>query len=264
MKSSILSLWKFKGFILESTKREFQVKYKNSLLGFFLPLLSPLTQIIIYTLIFSRVMTSRLSPHDNVFSYSIFLCVGIIFWSFFSELTSKALNVFLDNANLIKKINFPKLCLPLMVTFSSIINFSIILIIFLLFLILSGNFPGIYLLAIFPLIILQVLFALGLGMSLAIVNVFFRDVGHLYTVGIQFWFWLTPIVYSEEILPEKVKPFIQLNPLSSLFAAYHDVFVYHQWPEWQSLVPIFFLCIFLIGFSIFLYKKHFNDLIDLL
>jgi lipopolysaccharide transport system permease protein len=264
MKSSLHSIWKFRGFILENTKREFHVKHKNSLLGIFLPLLSPLAQIIIYTLVFSRVMTSKLSLHENAFSYSIFLCVGIIFWSFFAELTSRALNTFLDNANLIKKINFSKLCLPIMVTFGAGINFLIIFLIFILFLILTNNFPGIYILAIFPLILIQVLFAIGLGMCLAVINVFFRDIGQLYSVGLQFWFWLTPIVYSEDILPEKVKPFIRLNPLTDLFSAYHNVFVSHQWPEWGALIPICLLSIFLIWLSTLLYKKHFNDLIDLL
>jgi len=264
MRSSILSLWKFKGFIFENTKREFQVKYKNSLLGILLSLIGPLAQIIIYLIVFSSVMSSKFELNENIFSYSIYLCVGIIFWSFFSELTIKAQNVFLDNANLIKKINFPKICLPIMATFSSALNFFIIFMIFILFLLITNNFPGIFIWGLIPLILIQTLFAIGVGMCLAVLNVFYRDIGHLYGIGLQFWFWLTPIVYLENILPEKVRPLIQLNPLTSLFSSYHSIFVYHQWPNWGSLYPICIISIFLIILSVQLYKKHFNDLIDLL
>jgi lipopolysaccharide transport system permease protein len=258
------SLWEFREFMLESVKRDFQARYKNSLLGFFSPLLNPLAQIIIYTLIFSSVMSTKIGVNDNSYSYSIYLCVGIIFWNFFSETTSRAINVFLDNANLIKKIYFPKICLPIMVILNSGINFLIIFIIFLISLILTNSFPGIYIFGIIPIIITQIIFSIGIGMNLAVLNIFFRDTGHLFSIGLQFWFWLTPIVYYEDILPQKVATLIQFNPLTSLFKAYHHVFIYHQWPNWIELLPIFLIGVFMILMSIRIYKKHFSDLIDLL
>jgi lipopolysaccharide transport system permease protein len=256
------SLWGFRGFMFGSVKREFQAKYKNSLLGFLFPFLNPLTQITIYTLVFSRIMSSKLGANDNAYSYSIYLCVGIIFWSFFAETTLKAVNVFLDNANLIKKINFPKICLPIMVVLNASINFFIIFAIFLIFLVLSNSFPGLCIIGVIPLLIIQIIFAMGIGMTLAVINIFFRDIGHIYTIGLQFWFWLTPIVYYEDILPQKVAALIQFNPLTQLFTAYHTIFVSHQWPNWIELVPILLIGIFMIFLSISLYKKHYSDLVD--
>ncbi|MBS4162552.1 ABC transporter permease, partial [Klebsiella pneumoniae] len=129
------------------------------------------------------------------FAYSIYLCSGVLTWGLFTEMLDKGQSVFINNANLIKKLSFPKICLPIIVTLSAVLNFAIIFSLFLIFIIVTGNFPGWLFLSVIPVLLLQILFAGGLGMILGVMNVFFRDVGQLVGVALQFWFWFTPIVY---------------------------------------------------------------------
>lgn len=241
-------IWSYRGFILASVKREFQLKYHNSLLGIIWAIINPLCMIFIYTVIFSQVMRAKLPGVDNTYAYSIYLCSGIITWFFFSETLSRGISVFVDNAGLIKKLHFPRICLPIIVMLGSILNFSILFGLFTLFLCFTGNFPGLPYVSIVAVLAIQVMFAMGLGMFLGIINVFFRDVGQFFALFLQIWFWLTPIVYSVTILPAWVQPIIKLNPMFPIINAYHDIFISHAWPNWSSLLPVigttFACCLF--------------------
>ena len=108
-------LWAYRGFILGSVKREFQSKYRNSLLGASWTVINPLAMIVVYTVIFSQIMRAKLPGVDSTFAYSIYLCAGVLTWGLFAEITGRAQNTFLENANLLKKLSFPRLCLPAMV-----------------------------------------------------------------------------------------------------------------------------------------------------
>ena len=120
------ALYSYRAFIAGSIVREFQAKYRNSLLGALWSILNPIAMIAVYTVIFSQIMRAKLPGVDSTFAYSIYLCSGILTWSLFSELTNRCINIFLDHANVIKKINFPRLCLPLIVFGSALLNFTII------------------------------------------------------------------------------------------------------------------------------------------
>lgn len=247
------SLHGYRGFILGSVQREFQSRYSNSLLGALWPVFNPLSMIIVYTVIFSHIMRSRLPGVDDSMAYSVYLCAGLLAWGLFSEITLRSQTMFLDNANLLKKISFPRICLPVIVLCNAAINFAIIIGLFLGFLLITGRWPGMALLALVPLIALQMMFCAGLGMILGVLNVFFRDVGQLFAICLQFWFWLTPIVYPMSILPEWVQRLLQLNPLTNLIGSYQNLFLYGQWPVWSSLLPVFItaLVMCLIGLRLF-------------
>ena len=255
-------LWEFRGFILSSVKREFQSKYRNSLLGALWMVINPLAMILVYTVIFSQVMSAKLPGVDSTFSYSIYLCAGILTWGFFAEITGRAQNMFLEQANLLKKLSFPRLCLPVIVVVNASLNFSIIFILFTLFLLLSGNFPGWSFLALVPVLAIQTTFAIGLGMSLGVLNVFFRDVGQLFGVVLQFWFWLTPIIYPITILPERFRPMMSLNPMARLVEAYQNILVSNQWPDWYALLPVALLAILLCILGAHLFRKHSGEMVD--
>ena len=255
-------LWAYRGFILGSVKREFQSKYRNSLLGAAWTVINPLAMIIVYTVIFSQIMRAKLPGIDSTFAYSIYLCAGVLTWGLFAEITGRAQNMFLEHANLLKKLSFPKLCLPVVVVASAGLNFAIIFSLFTAFLIISGNFPGWAYLALLPVLAIQIVFAIGLGMVLGVLNVFFRDVGQLFGVVLQFWFWLTPIVYPITILPKSVQPLIALNPMASLMAAYQNILVIGQWPDWVSLWPVTLLAVLLCVWGMRLFRKNAGEMVD--
>ena len=262
MNVMVQSLWAYRGFILGSVKREFQAKYRNSLLGVAWMVINPLAMIVVYTVIFSQVMKARLAGVDSTFAYSIYLCAGTLTWGFFADIVGRAQNVFLGHANLLKKLSFPRLCLPVIVVANAGLNFAIIFGLFSIFLLISGNFPGWAYLALIPLLVIQVAFAIGLGITLGVLNVFFRDVGQLFGVVLQFWFWLTPIIYPVTILPESVRSLMAFNPMANLVTAYQAILVKGQWPEWQSLWLVTLLAALLCGLGIRLFRKHVGEMVD--
>lgn len=221
----LLAIYRYRGFILGSVKREFQAKYQKSMLGATWLILQPLSMILVYTLVFSQVMKARLPGDVGVFSYSIYLCIGIITWGLFAEILNRCQGVFIESAGLLKKLNFPKICLPIIVVFSAIINFIIIFSLFIVFLILTENFHFLSIVNIIPIIFIQILFAVGLGISLGVINVFFRDVGQFVTILLQFWFWFTPIVYVLNALPIRAQELLRFNPMATLVDNYQQIII---------------------------------------
>lgn len=256
------SLWAYRGFVFGSVKREFQSKYRNSLLGVAWIVLNPLAMIIVYTVIFSQVMRARLPGIESTYGYGIYLCAGVLTWGLFAEIVNRAQNTFLDHANLLKKLSFPRICLPVIVVATALLNFSIVFGLFSIFLLISGTFPGLAYSAMLPVLAILVAFAIGLGVSLGVLNVFFRDVGQLFGIIIQFWFWLTPIVYPVSILPEFARSLMNYNPMASVMAACQDILVTGQWPVWQSLLPAAVLAVAMCALGMRLFRKHVGEMVD--
>jgi len=255
-------IWEYRGFILGNVKREFQSKYRNSLLGVTWSVLNPLSMIIVYTVIFSQVMRAKLPGVDSQYAYSIYICSGILTWGLYADIILRSQNMFLDNANLIKKINFPKICLPVTVIGGALVNFSIIFSIFTLFLIVSGDFPGLAYFSLIPVIIIMMILAIGLGIIVGVMNVFFRDVGQFFGIVLQFWFWLTPIIYPSSILPESLRPMINYNPMASIVDACQKVLVSGIYPDWMALLYPACLGLILCVIGLNLFRKHIGEMVD--
>jgi lipopolysaccharide transport system permease protein len=262
MANIINQLYKFRGFIVGSVKRDFQARYRNSLLGTLWTILTPIATIAIYLVVFSKIMQARLPGVEDSFAYGIYLCAGILTWGMFSEVITTSLNMFLQNANLLKKLNFPKLCLPMIVVFGSSINLFIVLIIFMFFLLITGRLPDFVLLGLIPIIALQILLAISIGLLFGVVNVFFRDVSHFSGILLQLWFWLTPIVYPINILPESVQKIVLMNPMSAIVISYQNIFVYGQWPTWHTLTQPLVVTLVIAAIAGYFYNKRANEMVD--
>src|SRR5690625_1274540 len=157
------ALWGYRGFILGNVKREFQSTYRNSLFGAVWTVLQPLALILVYTLVFSALIRPRISGVDSPFSYSIYLCAGIVTWGLFLEILMRCTNVCLENGTMLQKLSFPRICLPTILVLNALINFAIIFSIYLVFLIAVQHFPGWIILYTIPVLIVEILFATGLG-----------------------------------------------------------------------------------------------------
>lgn len=262
LNSQVNAIWSYRGFIWGNVRREFQARYRNSLFGSLWAILNPIATILIYTVIFSRLMRARLPGTNDTLAYSIYLCAGILAWGLFSEIISRCQTVFIENANMIKKLSFPRICLPAIVVLNASINFLIIFGVFFCFLILIGKFPGWVILAFPPLLIIQIALAIGLGIILGILNVFFRDVGQFVGIILQFWFWFTPIIYPMSILPESIQSLLPLNPMATLVTAYQSILLYAKWPEWTALVPTIIVAVFSCLLAMGLYRKRAGEMVD--
>lgn len=257
------TLYLYRWFIWSSVKRGLQSRYYTSMVGGAWLFIQPLAMILVYTLVFSQLMRSRLNGlESNAFSYSIYLCSGILTWNFFADIVNRGQVLFIENANLIKKLNFPKICLPAILGLSALLDFTLIFGLFIIFLFLSGNFPGWAFFSVFPILLIQLLFAMGLGVTLGVLNVFFRDVRQLMIIVLQLWFWVTPIVYPIDALPDWAKKMIVLNPMASLIEAYQTIFVHAEWPTFSTLWPGIFCAIFFWFLGLHLFRRHAGDLVD--
>ncbi|UYL08294.1 ABC transporter permease [Bdellovibrio sp. SKB1291214] len=255
MIKEVKDIYKFRHFILNGVKRDFQVRYKRSILGVLWIFIQPLAMISIYTLIFSQLARVKIPNNDSMFGYSMFLCSGLLTWNFLVETITRSQSVYIDNANLIKKAALPKICFPVSATLTSLVNLIIVLSLFFLFLIITGNFP-IHTFIYFPLVLLvHVLFSFSVGNILGVLNVFFRDVSQMMTVFIQVWFWGTPIVYMIDSLPPRLRFFVGLNP-ATFFAQSYQSIVLDGSINFQSFGIVTAVSLILCLFSLRLLRKH--------
>lgn len=259
----LASIWRYREFIYSCVKREFQAKYKGSIFGMAWAVFHPLAIIFVYTVIFSQVMRSKLAGMSDVpYAYSLYLCSGVLTWGLFTEMLTRCVNVFFDNANLMKKVFFPRICLPTIAVLSSFVNFAIAFSIFLVFLVLIGKFPGILFLTFFLVLFVQIIFTVTLGVGLGVLNVFFRDIGQFLAMLLTFWFWFTPVVYPSTIVPKALQSLMNLNPMYHIIHSYQNIFVYHQKPEFMWLGIVFVLSLILACWSLHLYHKHVGEMVD--
>ena len=256
------ALWHYRGFILGSVRREFQARYRNSLLGAAWTVLQPLAMITVYTVVFSELMRTRLPGMDSPYAYSVFLCAGLLTWGLFGEILQRGQTVFLDNGNMIKKLNFPRICLPAITVINALVNFAITFSIFLVFLALTRSFPGWVALYALPVLLVQIAFAAGLGIIAGVLNVFFRDVGQFVNILLQFWFWFTPIIYSAATLPAAIRPWIALNPMTPLAQAYQGIFLYGRAPDWRTIWPVAVLAAVLCVAALVLFRRRAGEMVD--
>ena len=258
MPGPLADIVRYRSFIFASTARQIQGQYQGSLLGVAWLFLGPLTLLTVHTVIFSNLFKNRLAGVDSAFSYSIYLCAGLLPWLYFSDAVSRLTGTFVAQAGLIKKAQFPRICLPIIAMGVSSFNFAVIAGLFLGFLLISGNWPGAVLLAGLPALCVQMLLSLGLGVLRGVVNVYFRDVGHLVGIVFQFLFWLTPIVYPLNLLPSWAQAVIRLNPLTVLVEHYQSVILYARWPTAQAFQGLAWVALLALACVFLGYKIHRN------
>lgn len=258
----IHTIWHHRGFIAASIRREFHLRYKTSALGTLWAVINPLALVFIYTVVFSQVMSARLNGVDSIIGYGIYLCAGILCWNSFSETALRCQNIFIENANVIKKMAFPKICLPIIAAGNALIGFFIMLCLIVVFVLFAGMEINASLLFLLPLVALHMLMAIGVGIFLGVLNVFFRDVGQFSGIAFQFWFWLTPIVYPMSIIPPQFAAFLYANPLTNIVVSYQQVLVHGEWPAAATLLYPCVFTFFALALSKYLYSKCAVDIVD--
>ena len=257
------SLWRCRAFMRATVEREFRTRYARSALGPVWLVLPSLAQITIFTVVFSALMRPSLAGMEgDRYAYSVYLCAGVICWGLFAEIVSRMSLVFIEHAAVIRKTNIPRASFPLICAASALLNFAVLMALFLLFLLLVGKFPGGEILYLIPVLAVQVLLASALGVVVGVVNVFLRDLGHMVTVVLQFGFWLTPVVYSINVLPERVASLLQFNPMWPIVSAYQNIFVWQQAPSWAGLGYALGLALGLSALAALTFHRMGADMVD--
>ena len=264
MKEALLAVWSYRYFIVSSIKTEFQSGFAQNKLGALWMVLHPLAQVLIYALVLSAVLKAKLPGIDSQYAYAIYLMAGMTGWNLFFDIVNRSLTVFIDNGNLLKKMSFPKLTLPFIVIGSSLVNFFLLLIAMFVVFAFLGHIVIHALLWLPLLVTITLMIAVGIGLSLGILNVFIRDIGQVMTIILQFWFWLTPVVYTLNIIPAEYRHLFFLNPMVGIIEGYHAVLVYGKAPDLHMLVyPLAVGAVSLI-LALFMYKKANEEMADVL
>ncbi|MFZ5906057.1 MAG: ABC transporter permease [Nitrospirota bacterium] len=232
-------------------KKDIKAKYAGSGLGLFWTVLVPVIQIALFWFVFSAIMRARPYATAQV-PYISFLLSSFFFWLAFSESASRSAQVILENAETVKKIFFPKIFLPVAVTLSSyllnIIGFLFFLAVYALT---ESVTPAVVF--VLPAVFFQFLFSLGIGMFLAALMPYIRDIGQLLGYILQGLFFLSPIIYSLETVPEKFRILFYFNPFTYFASSYHKIILLQEIPalsDWGILSGISVLT-FLAGYSTF-------------
>ena len=258
------ALWSYRYFIFSSVKNDFLIRFSQSKLGTVWVVLNPLFQVLIYSLALSNIMRARILGIDSPFSFALYLMSGILAWSLFSEIIEKSLRLFIENAVIIKKVNFPKVSISATMLCASLLNNFFLLVSIIFIFALIGHTFTINLLFILLLASTTAIFAFSIGLILGILNVFIRDIGQITPIFLQILFWFTPIVYPENIIPEKFISYIKLNPLYSIVTSYHNVLLYGKTPNIESLFYLWILSLILMLIGLKLFRKASPEMADVL
>ena len=211
---------KYKEFLKSNVKKDVRGKYKGSVLGILWSFINPLLSVLIYAIVFRYIM------RFNIENYLIYLISGIIPWNFFTSAINSGMNSIIFNADIIKKVYFPRIILPISGVTSCLVNFLISCIIIVIFALFSGLGISVYLLFLPIVVFVMYVFILGIVFVLSAVEIYVRDIEHIINFFIGMLFYVTPILYTIDYVPKKFIIFLKLNPLAYLINAFHSIFYY--------------------------------------
>lgn len=242
-------------------------RYAGSILGGAWSFILPFINILVFALVFSKIMGARMEGFGQEFlqyGYSIYLIAGILPWNSFANTIARTTTIYRDKANLLAKVDVGLKSLPLYILVTEAFIYLVSMLFFAGFLLLIGFSIDGYWLLIPVVYVIQQIFAYALGFLLAVLSVFIKDIRESVTVIIQLWFWLTPIVYVVTILPDGFFKLASLNPFFTLINAYRDLILYHRWPNFDALSLVLLAGLSLLFLAIWLCNKLERDLRDFL
>jgi len=257
-------LWQYRSFIGSSIKNEFIARFARSRLGGLWMIIHPLTQVAIYALILSNVLAAKLPGIDNKYAYALYLMAGMLAWNLFSEIISRCLTIFIENGNLMKKMRFPRIALPVIVVGSCLLNNLLLFVAVMGVFAILGHAPNVQMFWLIPMALTVTALAVGLGLVLGVLNVFLRDIGQVVPIVLQVLFWFTPIVYSVNIIPEGLRGALIYNPMYPLVTSYQSVLVYGTAPAMEHLASAFVLALILMLLGLFLFRRAAPEMVDAL
>lgn len=258
----ILTFWEL---IIIFIKRDILTRYKGSFLGISWAFLNPLFLLLLYTVVFSIILGIRFPGTTGISGYSLQLFCGLVPWLAFSETIGRSPSLLLSNVNLVKKTVFPLEILPLVATSTGFIHALFALMILFLAIVLTNGQSLYITVLLLPIVMIpQILFTLGLSWIFSSVGVAFRDLAELVRIFLTAWMFLTPIMYPIEMIPERYRNYVFINPFAVIVEGYRDLIIKGIIPDWRGLLWISFLGVFMtvLGYVWFIRcKKIFADII---
>jgi lipopolysaccharide transport system permease protein len=207
--------------VRELTRKELKVRYRNSFLGYVWSVASPAAQALVYFFAFKVIV--RIAVED----YGLFLIAGLFAWQWFANSLTVCTGVLLGNASLIKKVAFPRQALPLSSVLNDGLHFALSLPVIAVVAAAYGVWPRLSWLYGLPILVcLQFLLILGFGLLVSSVNLFFRDLERLVTILLSIAFYATPVIYRLDMVPERFKTLLFVNPMTPLIVNYQSLLLH--------------------------------------
>lgn len=249
--------------IYELTKREFKTKYAQNVFGLSWAIVEPLAMMAVLWLVFSYMRTGR--PVGEA-PFAIYLLTGLVAYDFFNKSINQATRSIKAYSFLVKQVNFRTAIIPLLKIFSEVMIHFIILGVVILILILNGFYPNIYWFQILYYLFAQVILLIGVSWATSSILLFFPDVSYIITITMRVLFFMTPIFWQIDTMPEKFATIFKINPLYYTVCGYRDSLLYEIpfWEHPETTIYFWGVTIFMLLAGVFVFKKmrpHFADVI---
>lgn len=255
-----LPLARYKDLFWQLTIREIKAKYKQSILGYAWVLLVPLINLVVLTIVFKYLFRV---PTSNI-PYPVFLFTALVPWTFLSNALSTATGSIISNGSLVTKVTLPREIFPLASISSKLIDLlltGMVLIGFLIF----YHIPFHLTLFLVPVIFLiQLMLMIGVSFILSATNTFFRDVENLLAVFLTVWMYLTPIIYSYQMIPSGLRKYFNLNPMTPVINSYRNVILDGVLPNWYLLAYSFAIALFFFLFGLWFFRRRARNFADVI
>jgi len=231
------------------TMREVRGKYKRSVLGQTWSLLNPIASLAIYTVVFGFVLRAQPPPGEpsGIDIFTLWLACALLPWNFFANTVTGGMNALLGNANLVQKVYFPRYTLIVSNMLAGLVTFGFELLVLTVIAVMCGSQVWIWIPLVIVFVVFLALFGLGIGLMLSIANVYFRDTAQFVGIGMQVWFYATPIVYPVTLIAaQQLKWEAQgrnipltwlysLNPMERFVTIFRNLLYDNRLPEWGDM-----------------------------
>jgi lipopolysaccharide transport system permease protein len=264
MPIALLQLFAYRNFILRSVKNDFRMRFARSKAAGLWVVVQPLVQVAIFAVVLSNLLNARLVGVEGKYAYTVYLLAGTIIWTLFSDSLSRTATSFIEHANSIKKIAFPRICPPAIGVGIALSNSAILLSLSLIFIGAAHGLSATAILWLVPVLGVTVALGASIGLIVGTLNVFMRDVWQVVSVALQFLYWFTPIVYPLTTLSKDISDAVGNNPLTPLVLASQDILVRGRAPNVESLLLPAVLALLIGGGAFLLFRRAAPDMADAL
>ncbi|MEW6088676.1 MAG: ABC transporter permease [bacterium] len=225
-------LFHYRELLFTFAARDIKVRYKQTIMGVGWALLQPLSLMIIFTIVFSKLVRIQ----SEGIPYPVFSYCALLPWSFFSNSVNFGVASITNNMNLVTKIYFPREVFPFSAVIASFIDFLIASIIFIGMIVFYKINLNFYMIWIPVIILIQIVFTLSIVLFFSALNVYYRDIKYIMPITIQIWMYLTPIIYPINLVPEKYRTIYMLNPMAGIIDGYRNVILKSLQPDFKHLI----------------------------
>lgn len=245
--------------------RDIHERYAGSVIGILWTFLQPLLFIAVYWLVFSEILRIRIHTDTGEIPFIVFLLSGLLPWFALQEGVLRGTSSIIDKRNVIKKVIFPSELFPLSSVLSAFIHHALGFLIFLIgFFVWRGEVSMFQIASILAILLLQILLASGLALLFSSLCVYLRDIAHILNIGFQVLFYISTILYPLTAVPEKLRTFVFLNPVTSLAESYHNIILYNRHPEIEHLSYLLVITTASVIAGVYTFrklKKGFSDVL---